>query len=170
MKGTNHKCIRKLMMKPYRAEEATQAEFTNSNTLLEITSLSSPWNTLALLTDFNRSSKTQKEKKKQTQTKPTLLFNLLCCENDKHLPKLNLYSQHRLGMKMPWAWNSMSSWRVLTAVICTARSIKCFSLERRWEDHHTNGILSGLGIPWEEEQDWEKNMKTTEGKGRHTET
>lgn len=51
-------------MKPYRAEEATQAEFTNSNTLLEITSLSSLWNTLALLTDFNCSSKTQKEKKK----------------------------------------------------------------------------------------------------------
>lgn len=167
MKGTNHKCIRKLMMKPYRAEKATQVEITNSNTLPEIISQSSLWNTLALLTGFNCGSKTQKKAKKP---KPTLLFNLFCCENDKHLPKLNLYSQHRLGMKMPWTWNSMSSWRVPTAVICTARSIKCFCLERRWEDHHINEILSGLGVAREEEQDWEKNMKTTEGKGRHTET
>lgn len=46
-------------------------------------------------------------------------------------------------MITPWTWNSTTSWRVPTVVIRTARGIKCFCLERRWEDHHTNGM------PWQ---------------------
>lgn len=73
MEGTNHKCIRKLLVTSYRTE-ATQAAFTNSYILLEIISLSSLGNTLALLISLIVVVKHKKEKKMSKSTLLSLAY------------------------------------------------------------------------------------------------
>lgn len=83
-------------MEQKKISKATQVELIDSTTLLGIISPILPLKYLGLIVVV-----THKKREKKGQTS-AVKFNLFCCENDKHLLKLSLYSQHRLGMKTSW--------------------------------------------------------------------